>query len=635
MMRSADNLLLLLKRILLLLLFYSLCRILFLIFNHDFFSSLTSSDVLLAFIHGLRFDICAIVILNLPVIALHFFPVAAFYNRHYQRMIAWLFALINIPALLFNCIDFAYFRFTFRRTTSDVFSIIGLGDDFLKLLPSMLADFWYVMLLFVVLSVLLIRIYAWISANHFSLHRFSSVFSAKRVVFHFLFLLMVVIGFRGGIQYKPINIISAGEFNSAQAAPLALNTSFTIIKSWDEQPLTEMNYFTREKSLEIFSPIHHYKTGNNFSPLNVVVIVLESFSKEYIHTYNPVAHYTPFLDSLISVSLSFPESFANGKRSIDGIPAIVASIPALSNEPFITSIYGGNTFNSLPGLLTKINYSTAFFHGGNNGTMGFDHFARMAGFEKYFGRNEYGNDKDYDGAWGIYDEEFLQYSVRQMTKMKQPFFSCVFTLSSHHPYSVPEKYKGKFSKGTLPIHECIQYADYSLRKFFEAAATLPWFDSTLFVITADHTALSEVPFYHSSVGMYSVPILFYRHNTLPGSASLFTAQHSDILPSILHYLNYNESFVAFGESVFDSSASHFAMSFQNDVYQIIENGFALRADSAGTIALYNFRTDSLLNENIADKNLPVKYSLEKKLRALIQEYNYAMIHNKLCTECKP
>lgn len=628
-MRYADNLLLLVRRLFLLLIFYSFCRLLFLVFNYDFFSALSSKDIFLTFVHGIRFDVSAIIILNISVIALHFFPVHSFYNPYYQKTLAWLFGLINIPALLFNCVDFAYFRFSFRRTTSDIFSVIGLSDDFLKLLPSMTGDFWYILLIFIVLSYLLMKFYSRISRKHFATYSFISGFSFKRFAMHFIILVIVVIGFRGGIQYKPINVISAGEFNPAAAAPLALNTSFTIIKSWGKHQLTELNYFTPEKAAEIFSPVHHYTTGKEFSPLNVVVIVLESFSKEYIGAYNPQSHYTPFLDSLISVSLSFPDAFANGKRSIDGIPAIMSSLPALSREPFITSVYSGNSFNSLPDLLRKKNYSTAFFHGGNNGTMGFDHFARMAGFEKYFGRNEYNNDKDYDGAWGIYDEEFLQYSVRQMNEMQKPFHACVFTISSHHPYSIPEKYIGRFSKGTLPIHECIQYTDYALRKFFETISYMPWFDSTLFVITADHTALSEVPFYHTGVGMYSIPVLFYQHNVLTESVSTITTQQSDIFPSVLHYLNYDEPFIAFGESVFDSSVSHFAMSFQNDVYQIIENGFVLQADTSKAIALYNYKTDSLLSESIITKNFPLRDSLVKKLRAFIQQYNHSMIHNKL------
>src|SRR6185369_8592326 len=118
----------------------------------------------------------------------------------------------------------------------------------------------------------------------------------------------------------------------------------------------------------------------------------------------------------------------------------------------------------------------------------------------------------------------------------------IFTISSHHPYGIPEKYKGRFRKGTLPIHESIQYADYSLQKFFETAMHTSWFDSTLFVITGDHTALSEKPFYQNHVGMYSVPIIFFQpHDSLSGIRTT-TAQQIDILPSVLDYLGYPQQF---------------------------------------------------------------------------------------------
>ncbi|HLG34126.1 MAG TPA: hypothetical protein VI757_04540, partial [Bacteroidia bacterium] len=194
MMRYADNLFLLVRRIYLLLIFYSLCRFLFLIFNLDFFSSLSAKDILLSFIHGLRFDISAIIILNIPVIALHFLPVHSFYNRYYQRTVAWLFGLINIPALLFNCVDFAYFRFSFRRTTADIFSVIGMGDDFMKLLPSMIGDFWYVLLIFITLSFLLMKQYTRISTKHFLIYRFTPGSSFKRMTAHFIFLVLIIIG---------------------------------------------------------------------------------------------------------------------------------------------------------------------------------------------------------------------------------------------------------------------------------------------------------------------------------------------------------------------------------------------------------------------------------------------------------
>ena len=632
MLKKADNLLLLLKRFVLLLLFYTIVRALFLVFNASYFSGLGFGDLLLAFINGIRFDISTLVILNIPVIALHFFPFRFFYTRFYQRFIKVIFMLINIPCLLINCVDFGYFRFTFRRTTVDVLGILTGGGDIFRTLPVMIKDFWYILVIWLVLSWLLIKLYSVISRNHFNRYTFHTGFIAQRFLVHIIFIGLIVIGFRGGIQLKPLSIISAGQINSVKAAPLALNTPFTIIKTIGKKELAALQYFSPAEAQKIFSPVHHYHPGKPFSNLNVVIIILESFSKEYTGANKSAPSYTPFLDSLRMHSLYFADAYANGKRSIDGIPATVASIPTLSEDAFITSPYSTNTFDNLASLLKRKNYSTAFFHGGNNGTMGFDHFIRNAGFEKYYGRNEYHNDADFDGTWGIYDEPFLQFTVQKINEMKSPFFASVFTLSSHHPYSVPEKYKGKFPKGTLPIHESIGYADYALKKFFEAAQKQPWFNHTLFVITADHTALSSQPFFHSWAGMFAIPILYYYPAALPAAASSLTRQQCDIVPSVLQYLNFDEPFLAFGNSVFDSTASHFAVTMQSNVYQLIENGYSLLADASQTIGLYYFKTDSLFNDELSKKNIPVRQPMEKKLKAYVQQFNDRMIHNKLKPE---
>lgn len=632
MLGKADNLLLFIKRFLLLLLFYSAIRTLFLLFNLEYFSDLGFKNLFLSFVYGLRFDISILIIINIPVIALHFFPFPFFYSSLYQKFVKAIFLLINIPCLLLNCIDFAYFKFTFRRTTYDVLGILKGGGDFLNTLPVMVKDFWYILVIWIALCFLLIKFYSVISRNHFPRHRFQSGFGVQQVVLHFIFLVLIVIGFRGGIQLKPLNIISAGQFGSPKAAPLVLNTPFTVIKTIGEKELTDLKYFSPEEASRIFSPLHQYNTGKPFTPLNVVVIILESFSKEYTGANHAAPSYTPFLDSLSSRSLYFPDAYANGKRSIDGIPAVIASIPSLSQEAFITSPYSTNTFDNLASLLRKKNYSTAFFHGGNNGTMGFDHFTRNAGFEKYYGRKEYNNDGDYDGTWGIYDEEFLQFTAQKISEMKAPIFASVFTLSSHHPYSIPKKYEGKFPKGTLPIHESIGYTDYSLKKFFETAQRMPWFDNTLFVITADHTALSSYPFFHTWAGMFAVPALYYYPKGLPAATESVTTQQCDIVPSVLHYLNFDEPFIALGNSVFDSTASHFAVTLQNNFYQVIENGYSLLADTSQIIGLYYFKSDSLFREDLSKKNIPIQQSMERKLHAYIQQFNDRMIHNKLKAE---
>jgi len=328
-------------------------------------------------------------------------------------------------------------------------------------------------------------------------------------------------------------------------------------------------------------------------------------------------------------SLVFTDAYANAKRSMEGIPAVVAGIPALMNEPFITSAYNGNQITSIARLLKEKNYSSAFYHGGTNGTMNFDNFSRLAGYDRYLGRREFNNDNDFDGSWGIYDEPFFQYAAADMNKMQQPFFTTIFSISSHHPYSVPEKYKGKFKKGTLPIHQSIQYADYSLRKFFETASKMSWFSKTVFIITADHTAISEYPKYQTKVGMYSVPLIFYSPAKKWIGQSTITTQQIDIMPTVLNMAGYDKPYFSFGNDIFDSTSSHFAVNFLNDTYQIISNGYSLNMDTASAVSMYHYTADSLLQNNLLNADTAIQKPLEKKLKAFVQNYNHALIENKM------
>ena len=216
--------------------------------------------------------------------------------------------------------------------------------------------------------------------------------------------------------------------------------------------------------------------------------------------------YTPFLDSLISVSKTFTVSIADGHKSIEAMPSVLASIPSLET-PYIISPYANNTIQGLAELLGNKGYYTAFFHGAPNGSMGFDSFSKMAGFQDYYGKDQYPNPEDFDGVWGIWDEPFFKFFEHKLDNFKRPFFVSIFSVSSHHPFKVPEKYEGKFKKGPVPILQTIGYTDMALREFFNAASKEPWFDSTLFVLTADHTNELVHEVYQNDFGN-----LFGSHN---------------------------------------------------------------------------------------------------------------------------
>ncbi len=628
MYRTQSNFSLLISRLGLLFSIYFFCRVLFFIFNYSHFETSDFSSLASAFFYGMRYDITAIVISNILFIILHLLPFPFFYSGFFQKLLKAIFLIVNIPFLLFSLIDVGLFRFTGKRSGSEILHIMSYGQDFMNTAPKMIVDFWYLLLLFFGCVFVIAKAYPALGIDEKYSRRKGIVPVILTAFVTILFAGLTFIGFRGGIQYKPLNVLSASKYGYGKTSALILNTPFTILKTFGKQYIEEHNWMSQEEAIKV-NPLIKVPSKSTFEKKNVVILILESFGKEYIGSLNNKTGYTPFLDSLMKSAFNCTNAYANGKRSIEGIPAILAGIPALMDEPFITSVYSGNYITSIASLLKTEGYSSEFFHGGTNGTMNFDNFAKMAGYEKYFGRTEYANDKDFDGNWGIYDEPFLQRSAVEMNKMSQPFLSTVFTLTSHHPYKIPADIENNFQAGTLPIHRSIGYTDYSLRKFFETVSKMPWYNNTLFVITADHTALAGSSFYYGRVGLYSIPILYYcpSDSALTGVISK-TTQHIDILPSIMDYLGYQKSYFAFGESVFDKSKNGFAVNYMDQSYELIQDSFAYNLNLSDN-SLYNFTNDSTLQNNLIHKNPDTVSKMDKLLKAIVQNYNHSLINNKM------
>ena len=360
-------------------------------------------------------------------------------------------------------------------------------------------------------------------------------------------------------------------------------------------------------------------------------MIVESLSKEYVgHLNNKASGYTPFLDSLAQQAITCTDAYANGHRSIDGIPAIISSIPSLMYEPYITSSFGANGLASLATSLGEKGYTSSFYHGGHNGTMGFNSYCKTARINRYVGLDQYPKQSHYDGAWGIYDHYFLKFTASEMDKQQKPFFATIFTLSSHHPYSIPQEFQGRFPKGPLPIHESLGYVDHSMDMFLKRAKTTDWYENTLFVITADHTSLSEGGYFRTYSGMLSLPIIFFA----PGDSTFIgridrTASQVDIYPSVLHLLGYDEEILSFGNDLFNTEEKNFSVSFTRNSYQLISNGMVLRFNGQELTEVYDATTDSLQQKNLIDHPLARVDSLENILKSYIQQFSERAYSNTL------
>ncbi|HLO57660.1 MAG TPA: sulfatase-like hydrolase/transferase [Bacteroidales bacterium] len=623
---------LLVKRFILLILLYFISRLFFYILNASYFNDISFLRLSKDFIYGTRFDIAAIVFTNFFMLA---FLVPGTYKNHKIALVTAdiLFFTINSVAILSNLVDSKFFDFINKRSTTAIFSLMSGDTGVWKLIPRFMRDYWYIALSWVFLLVVMWKLRPVLPTVKLVREKMTLKSLGKQSAIFIFVALLMVLGARG-TKLKPIGMADAASYTELKCVPLLINTPFSLIKTVENENLSEVNYYTPEELKKIYSPIHNNPVHGKFRKMNVVIFILESFSKEYCGYLGGLKGFTPNLDSILDQSLVFTNAYANGTQSYEAMPAIIAGIPSLMDRPYSGSNYADNIIESLPGLLKSRGYQASFFHGGNNGTMNFENFAHIAGIENYYGRKEYNDDRDYDGHWGIWDEPFLGYYARKLDSFREPFFSAVFTLSSHHPYSIPDKYAGKFRKGDLPVLQTIAYADFALGEFFKTACKMDWYNNTLFVFTADHAAQAINQTYNSTTGMFAIPIAFFSpsDSSLRGRNSE-TAQQIDIMPSVLDYLHYEGEYFAFGESLLNNTITHRSISYVNGVYQLIEDENVMQFDGKNVIAFYKKSQEGKVNLAVDPGGNSKEFGvMESHLKAILQTYKSCLIHNRMSVE---
>ena len=596
------------RRILILLTLYSSSRIYFYLNNEE----TINSNYFLEFIAGLRFDVSALVYINIPLFILLLFPHNLRSKGYYKKLTNCIFYAVNIPFLLMNNVDIEYFKFTQKRSTSDFFHLLSLGNDAINIIPKYLKDYWQITLFTIIQLYILFRIK--------EIPKYNVSLSIKSIGKQLLILVLAsglfIISARGGLQLKPIKAINAGELCGSKNSSLILNTPFCILHSFDERKLSFYNYFQISDLQKIYSPIHISK-NKKMNKKNIIILIMESYSKEFIGPSYNEESYTPFLDSLMKNGIVFNNAYANGLKSIEALPAITASIPTLMDNPFITSNYGQNQFESLASLLSIEGYNTSFFHGGARGTMGFYSFSSKAGFQEYHGMEEYNNQSDYDGSWGIYDKPFMQYFASELNKKREPFFTTFFSLSSHPPYVLPKDYDHQFEK--IGIRETIKYTDDAMRFFFKSIQNEEWFINTIFIITADHTSPENYnKNYKNIIARYAIPLVIFKGDSNIKGEINTVVQQIDIMPTILEEINYTKPYLAFGKSLF--SGKSWAISKLNNHYRFITDHGIINNKKED----YTMFSDWNLKDTIKTKKIKIDL-----LKAIKQDYNTRMTNNNL------
>ncbi|AYL96255.1 alkaline phosphatase family protein [Mucilaginibacter celer] len=620
-------------------LFYFMARVLFFAFNTHLFAVDGFWALLKLCYYGMAFDTTALLYTNSLFILLSVLPLKVNTRPGFQKGMAVLYFITNLLCYATNFVDIIYYRFSQVRSTKATLDVLADENNKKLLFTHFSEAYWYVVALFIICSVCWVWLYKRVKLKPQPVTD-NKVYFLSSVVSFFVILTLVIGGIRGDFEHstRPINMVDAYKhITIPNQGDIVLNTPFAIFRTLGTNNYKLQHWVDDAYISTNVKPIKQYSSQPVAKP-NVVIIILESMAREYWGSMNrDVAipgfkSYTPFLDSLSNSSLIFTNAYATGRQSIHAMSSVLAGIPSFQNA-FTSSPYAKQNIQSIVSVCNDMGYQTSFFHGAANGSMGFQGFGSILGYKHYYGRTEYNNDRDFDGIWGIWDEQFFQFMGRNLTQQKQPFMATLFTLSSHDPYQLPEKYKARFTGGPLAIDKCVQYTDNALREFFNYAKTQSWYSNTIFVITADHTSQTYYPEYSKQVNRFAVPILFYSANPAYNLKGIRTdlASQMDIYPTLADLTGYHKPFRSWGRSLVSSLPNEQPklINSTGNIYQFMQGNYTYLFDGKNFTGIFGVE-DKGLDKNLMPGGLnPEMQKGMQDCKALIQDYVDRIVNGKM------
>ncbi len=624
----------LLWRIALVYVVLALCRLAFLIYNFPEIGHVgfAASGRLLR--GAAVFDTASVIYADALFIVLSLLPLRIRGSRAYRAMLYWLYVGVNSVVVAVSLSDAVYYRYTHKRFTAEEIFFAD-NDNTLRLVIQFAAENWYLLLFGVLLIFMLARLYGRRIVPETPVGNAPLYYAFSTAVLCAAAVLCVG-GVRGGFSRmtRPLTLSNATQWAATPAqANLILSNPFCIVRTFSRGGVGGgREYFGREKLDSVFTPLHCPvdTAGGMQRGKNVIIFVMESFSAEHSAFLNPDLYpdgggYTPFLDSLMRSGYTFTRAYANGHKSIEALPSVLGSIPSFKT-PFVLMPQSIGRSRQLPAILSASDYTTMFFCGSSRGSMGFEAYMRAAGVEHVFGKEDYEQVHgrgDFDGYWGIWDHRFMDYMGEVLGTMPQPFLSTVFTISSHHPFIVPDAYADRLPQGRTKIHRGISYTDTAIREFFDRYGSEPWFSRTLFVFVADHVSSEKwAPKTMTEIGRnHIIEFLYTPDGSLRGLDSS-TVQQTDLMPTLLGLLGNTEPYFAFGRDVFNEpERTPFALKYSNGYYYAVTDTLSAVFDENDITAVYSLG-DTLLRHNLLpDLSSPaVLVPLEERIKAVIQQY---------------
>jgi phosphoglycerol transferase MdoB-like AlkP superfamily enzyme len=645
---------------------FTLCRFGLYRYNIDLASTIPASEVLTSFFTGVRFDLMVVCILSLPLLAGCFFPLSI---RLRKYLVLWL-ACASSVSIFFCIAELDFYREFHQRLNSLVFEYIRQDPaTVISMLWNGFPVFRY-LVLWVFLSWLMYRFYLLVDhASCLLVARYlPKQFSAGmgvRVLVFFLALVFIVIGARGTLrQGPPLRWGDAFHSQNLFANHLGLNGIFTLYKAaskgngktnknfWlNAMPIEQATEITKRWLLtpqdELLGgaghPFLRRHTGASLSAnpgsekLNVVVILMESFSGAFTGALGNDYGITPEFDRLAKQGLLFKRFFSNGTHTHQGMFATLACFPNLPGyEYLMQEPEGTHKFSGLPLLLQRAGYQDIYVYNGSFSWDNQEGFFRNQGMTRFIGRDEFVDPVFVNPTWGVSDQDMFDRAVTELAAIPKdkPFFAMLQTLSNHTPYALPTPLPVEpvTNMGLFDEHlTAMRYADWALGRFFQAIENEPYYKNTVFVLVGDHGFGTNNQVTDIDLLRFRVPLLVIA----PGIQQAFgtttdrVATQIDIAPTVMGLLG--EPFVhqCWGRDVLslqdDPGFGLIKPSGNDEIVGFIHDDRIVvkRPNSPSQLYQYSVTPGAATQINDQEQN----QSMEKTLSAFVQRATRSLLDN--------
>ncbi|WP_285544608.1 LTA synthase family protein [Dyadobacter frigoris] len=567
-------------------LFFQLFRIIFFIYHFKKSLDLGGALLVQSALHGLRMDISfSGYILMIPTLLI---AASSIKWKWYQNFLHWYSAIVAFFMVLLTIFDLELFRAWGFRI--DATSLIYLKTPKEAFASMGAAPVFPLLVLLILLLVLVIKILFTIQKRTIPYFSGSSpVFTALLFIF---LAAVLVIPIRGGFQLAPMNESAVYFSNKSFANYAAVNVPWNYSRSLLNEGFDKhnpFNYFPEDKAKATVTSLYHHgieheqliDTTN--APVNLIIIIWESFTAKIVEKLNGVPGITPQFDALTKEGILFTNMYASGNRSDKGMVAILSGYPAQPTTSIIKIPNKTVSLPSLPREFRDFGYNTSFYYGGETEFANMKTYFLQQGFNTIVDKNAF-NGADMNSKWGAHDHVVLNKFLTDLDQKKQPFFTTLFTLSSHEPFEVPVKTVIPGNDQEHLFLNAHHYSDASIGEFIKNAKTKPWWKNTLIVILADHGhPLPEKP--ASKPNEFHIPMLWLGGVLKKKNITIDSlCSQTDLAATLLNQLNLPSKTFNWSNDIFMTNRTSFAyFAFMNGFGWMRPNGFIVRDNIGGNI----------------------------------------------------